>query len=392
MNILQVHNYYQLKGGEDAVLDNEKSMLESKGHTVKRYTVKNSGITSVVDKLNVLCLMRESKKHAAKLQSILKIYRPDIVHIHNVYPLLTPAIFSSVKKLNIPVIQTLHNFRMICVNGLFYQKGKVCKKCLTGSRLSAITGKCYQNSHVASIAMADSLSYHNRINTWNKDVDGYIVLTNFAKNILTKYGIDKSKLFLKPNYLPDEGDGFIEQSSSTFKVPKKFAMFVGRLSEEKGIKWLVKSWKDIDYPLVVAGDGPLMNQLKEEENKNVIFVGMLGKLQLRKLYKTSSMLIMSSEWYEGFPMVILEAYMNAVPVLVPNIGGLPDIVQDSISGYVYELNNAEQFRLKVKTIFDNNKLQATLAKNAKNIFMKNYTEDVNYKQLMNIYKTIINRV
>jgi glycosyltransferase involved in cell wall biosynthesis len=383
MKILQVHNYYRNRGGEDLVLEMEKLMLEKYGHEVIQFVAHNNEINSFSKKIKMLFNFRRSKKFDNLLFNKLTKELPDIVHFHNIYPLLTPSIFSVCKKLNIPIVQTLHNFRMMCINGLFYRNGSICEDCSYKTPYSGLFHKCYRDSYLASFSMTDSLRYHNRKNTWNNDVDAFIVLTEFAKEKFEHYGVSNKKLFVKPNFMPDNETLRISGNKNDY------VLYVGRLSKEKGILWLLEAWKSIDVPLIIAGDGPLSSEVVNSNNPNIKYVGLLERNQLSDLYSDASMLVMASEWYEGFPMVIIESLSHGVPVIVPDIGGLGDVINDSINGYVYRSKDIDHFKNRVLSIFFDVQAQNRLSKNSEKSYKDSFSDAINIKTLLDIYRKVI---
>lgn len=381
--VLIVHNYYQIPGGEDTVVENEKNMLLENGHEVVLYTRHNDEIKlrGILGKIMLPFETIFSFKTYREVKRKIKEDNIDIVHVHNTFPLISPSVYYAAKNCNISVIQTIHNFRVLCPGATFTRNNNICEECVEKSLICAVKNKCYRDSVVQSIVSASSLTFHRLIGTYSK-VDGYIALTKFNKEKLKKI-VSENKIYVKPNFVKKiEHKGIINRRS--------YFLFLGRIDELKGIKLLVESWKDINNSkLLVVGKGPLEEEIKEYiKNNNIKDIELLGFKQrdeVMELIRGAKALIVPSQWYEGFPMTIAESLSQGIPVIAGDIGNLSTIVEDRKNGLLFKYDNKDQLKEKVLQIENDDKLLKVISNGATNSFNEKYTEDINYKLLVNIY-------
>jgi glycosyltransferase involved in cell wall biosynthesis len=383
MNILIIHNFYQIAGGEDAVYQNEITMLRKFGHTVDTFTVHNDAINSLWGKIRALSGIVFSISSYFKMKQNIKVFKPDIVHVHNYFPLLSPAIFYACKSMGVPVVHTLHNFRAICPTAFLMHKNKVTEKSINDGPWWTIKQQVYKGSIIGSLAVSLMVALHRSIGTWDHKVDGFICLTEFAKNIYVKAGWPASKLFVKPNFIATP---FITNESAT---PNKYAVFVGRLCQEKGIELLIGAWKNIDFPLYIIGDGPERHIIENCKLKHVHYLGPQPKDKVLNYVKSSSFLVMTSTWYEGLPMVLIEAFACGTCAIVPNIGGMAEVVTDKTTGLHFEAGNESSLTECVNSIIKTPEIFEKYGTNAKDIYNNKYSEETNYQTLNDIYVKII---
>jgi glycosyltransferase involved in cell wall biosynthesis len=380
MKILLVHNTYQKSGGEDAVFQNEGDLLKQHGNTVIHETKDNEEINGVVQKvktaLNTIYSVRARKAFSHRL----KRERPDIIHIHNFFPLFTPAIFYAAKALRIPTVFTLHNYRIICPTAVLMHQGKINERSIKSGPFWTIPHKVYKDSIFGTFALASMILFHKVIGTWKNQVDCFVVLTEFAKNKFIEAGIPADKIKVKPNFIPDP-------HNKETAIDKKggYAIYAGRLSTEKGVSTLLKSWESIDYPLKIVGDGPLMEEVVAAQNPNIEILGFQQNEDVQRLIQHADFLIMPSEWYEGFPMTLLESFANSTPALVSDIGSLAEIVEHGKTGLKFEAGNTESLIKTVETFLNDSNRQE-LSVNARRAYLAHYTPSKNYKSLMSIYQ------
>lgn len=372
MNILQIHNFYKNRGGEHFVLESEKKLLEENGHKVIQINADNNNLKIYI-----------KKRHSfySKIINTINNYKIDIAHIHNVHHIIGPKIYKILSNKNIPIVQTLHNFRFLCINGLFYDnKNNICELCKDGNLINSVVKKCYHNSYLLSFLMA------NRVRKTKKYVKKYvsrfIALNSFAKNKMVEGGFDKNKISIKPNFLRNNK---IKKYSD-----KNYALYIGRLSREKGIGYLLKAFEDLDFELKIAGSGPFKNIVKKYSDKhdNIDYLGYVSGKQKIEYLSNCSFIIVPSTWYEMFPISILEAYKYIKPVIATDLGGIPEIVKDGISGFLFEKDNIESLKNSINKIIKGKKY-IKMGKNARKIFEKKYTAEENYRLLMDIYQKAI---
>ncbi len=389
MKILLVHNSYQQRGGEDTVFEQERRLLESAGHRVTAYQRSNSELGEV-PAWRRLALAPSAIWSSGSREEMLRLLcaeRPDVVHVHNTFMMISPSIYSACHVFGIPVVQTLHNYRLFCPAATFFRDGKVCEQCVNGGLGNAIRYGCYRDSRPASAAVALMLAVHRRLNTWNKHVDRFIALSEFSRQKFIEAGLPAEKIVVKPNFLdPDPGERSVQGD---------YAVYVGRLSAEKGVHTLLRAWKKMRsvIPLVIVGDGPQRVQLENECSalglQQVRFAGQLPREQVLATIKDSRFLVFPSEWYECFPMTIIEAFACGVPVIASSLGGREELVAESNAGLVFEAGNPEDCAAKVEFAWSAPELTAHMGAAARRIWQRHYTGGSNYLQLMNIYASVI---
>lgn len=385
MRILLVHNQYRQKGGEDQVLKSEADILKKNGHTIKCHISKNCEIQTFFQKVKVALFTAYSFKAKQKLAKILIEFKPDIVHVHNFFPMLSPSIYDACLDANIPVIQTLHNYRLICSNAFLMRGGKICEKCIHGNFAWGIFHRCYQNSIIGSTVLAAMLFIHHKKKTWQNKVDRYIALTRFGKQKFIDGNLPEKKIAFKPNFVKSPGL-FTKKANS----PKKeHAIFIGRLSHEKGVDLLLSAWKKIGFPLHIAGNGPLRYQLEQKTTEQIHLLGHLTEDELNMQMQNSSFLIMPSIWQETFGLVIIEAFAWGLPVIASRLGSMAEIVEDGYTGLHFNPGDVKDLREKIQFLIDHPDVADQMGKNARREYEKKYTPEKNYELLINIYKKTI---
>lgn len=381
MNILIVHNQYTSKGGEDTVVENEMRLLKNHGHNVDLYTQSNSQINGLFSKIKT-AIYSSYSKDIYKYFNTKKISdKYDIIHVHNFFPLITPSIFYAAKNNGIPIVMTLHNYRLICPSGLLMHKDKIYEKSIKYGPYSTIFDKVYRNSFIGTFFLAKMIHDHKKKGTWNNTIDKLIALTNFGKKKFIESGINESQLVVKPNFVHDSNKNQLKKEN--------YALFVGRISKEKGIMVLLEAWKEIDYKLIIIGDGPLKNEVINTNNKNIIFLGQKNKTEVTELMQKASFLVMPSTWYEGLPMVLIESFCAGLPVIASKIGTLEETVENNVTGLHFKTNNVIDLRLKANKLISDKALLHTLSKNARNQYLNNFSASKNYNILIDIYSNVI---
>ena len=388
MKILIVHNYYKLPGGEDTVVRNEKRMLESHGHKVILYTRDNKELDNMsrIKKLLLPFCSVFNIRTFFDVRRILVKEKPDVIHVHNTLALISPAVYYAGFLAGVPVVQTVHNFRLLCPGASFFRNGHVCEECVSKGLMCSVKHKCYRNSRLQSFASAFTLMIHRALGTYKKL--NYICLTPFNKEKLLKLkGVDEDKVFIKPNFVYDNIPG---------KKEKSIYFFMGRLEVEKGIEVLLKAWQILgaDGPqLYVCGTGMLEEKCKSFVKKNNLHnVNILGHVDYNELLKKcskSKFLIFPSVWYEGFGMTIIEAYSLGVPVIAGDFGNGGSLVKEGRTGFKYKYDSpkalADTVR-KAESLSDESRhVLSTLAYKE---YRDHYSEEANYKMLLEIYKSV----
>ncbi len=383
MKVLLVHNSYQQRGGEDEVFASEVDLLESHGHEVVRYTAHNDAVRQL-SQLTLACKTSWSGTTYQEMRALLERQRPHIVHVHNTLPLISPAVYYAAGAAQVPVVQTLHNYRLLCPNALLLREQRICEDCV-GRRVAwpGIIHACYRQSRGATAAVAVMLSLHRLLGTWNKRVSRYIALTDFMRQKFIKGGFPANKIVVKPNFVatdPGKGDH-----------RGRFALFVGRLSPEKGVQTLLQAWQHVDgrVPLKIAGAGPLQNRAYGSP-PGIEWLGQQSREQVVALMKQAFVLVFPSECYEGFPTTIAEAFATGLPVLASFLGAMGEIVQHRQTGLLFTPGDANDLAANVEWAIDHPDELADMGRRARDQFEAKYTAERNYRLLCDIYHGVLN--
>ncbi len=384
MKILLVHNFYKIAGGEDAVLDGECKLLTSKSNVIKNFAVNNNHIDSLLEKIKVLFGVVFSRSQFFKLKQILHNIKPDVVHVHNYFPVISPAIFYACKSSGTPVVHTLHNYRAVCPTALLMHDGRVNERSINGSSWWTVPKRVYRDSFLGTLALTLMVELHKKKGTWQTKVDRYIALTAFSRNKYIEAGWPADKIVVKPNFIQDPFNGV-----ATVVKDGDYGLFVGRLSEEKGIEILFESWGSATCKLKVIGDGPLKEYVESKSAGIIEFLGRKDKPDVLELVRNADFIIMPSTWYEGFPMVLVEAFACGTPALVSRLGSMEEIVEDGVTGLHFEAGNAKDLAEKVQWLIDNPQRTREMGQNARNEYLAKYTPEKNYEMLMDIYQQAI---
>lgn len=381
--VLIVHNYYQVPGGEDSVVANEKKMLEDYGHEVFMYARHNDEIKEMglLKKLMIPFNTIYNLKTKRDIEKIVRENNIDIVHVHNTLPLISPSVYVGAKKAGAKVVQTIHNFRLLCPAATFVKDNKICEDCINKSLICAIKGRCYRNSLIQTIICVLMLKINRIIGSYDK-VDNYIALTDFNKDKLKKI-IDEDKIIIKPNFIKDNSNVKIKNEDE-----RKYFMFLGRLDKLKGIDKLIIAWKEIrDEELIVVGKGPEEEKIKKYINENQInnvkLLGFKEKKDVMEILAYAKALIVPSQWYEGFPMTIVEALSVGTPIITTDIGNIKDVGEKSLG--TIRTTSSNMWAKEIIDINDANKLQVKILE-ARRTYEEYYSEKQNYLSILNIYE------
>jgi glycosyltransferase involved in cell wall biosynthesis len=461
MKIIQVHNYYQQAGGEDGVVASELELLRGSGNEVVTYYKGNEalgvGRWALLVKASVQTLW--NRKTYREFRKLLKTEKPDVVHCHNTFPLISPSIYWVCAKEGVPVVQTLHNYRLLCLNAFLFRgakkgrealgirhegndcgstgekyltpsaqcqapspTGSICEKCLTKSfKRPGIRYGCYRDSKAGSLVVALMLLFHKIIGTWSKKVTAYIALTEFQKQKMIEGGLPADKIWVKPNFIQRTEDGCQRTDAEVQKVDENtltadvralisgqtpFALFVGRLSPEKGCDVLIRAWalfeqqsSDLGSPtsenqkpvLLIVGDGPERATLEHLSLDlcplaSVHFLGKQPKESVLSLMCNAQFLVLPSVWYEGFPMTIVEAFSCGTAVVASDDGGMSEIIMETKNGLKFGMGDELQLTNQMAWAFKNPEKMAVMGRAARADFETKYSAEVNYSKLMEIYE------
>jgi glycosyltransferase involved in cell wall biosynthesis len=392
VKVLLVHNAYQQPGGEDIVFAQEGQMLRDAGHEVICFQRSNWEVEKYHG-LHKITLAKNTVWSSDSRQDFLRVLReqkPDVVHVHNTFMMISASIYSACMEERIPVVQTLHNYRLLCPAATLFRKGKVCEECIGTSLLPSIKYGCYHDSRSTTVVVAAMVAAHRIRRTYDREVTSYIALTNFSRSKFVEGGLPAEKIFVKPNFVdPDPhartGDG-------------EYALFVGRLSPEKRVSTVLAAWKKLPHgvPIRVVGGGPDRPQLEAQAIKdgltNVQFMGQLPREKTLAAINNARFLVFSSEWYENFPVTIAEAFACRTPVIASNMGAMKEIVSDGRTGLFFTPGDSEDLAQKVEWAWNHPTKMGAMGVEARAEFESKYTAAKNYPMLMEIYQRAIEAV
>jgi len=386
MKIMMVHNSYREAGGEDVVFESEKSLLERTGHTVIPYVRSNMELqnASFLERIAIAPRMVWSSETRREIAAILDAERPDIIHIHNTLMVISPSIYSACSERGIPVVQTLHNFRLLCPAGNFFRHGSICNECVDQSLLQSVRHGCYRNSRGATAAVALMLAFHRALDTWRRSVTRFITLTEFAKEKFIAAGFPPDKFVVKPN--------FVDPDPCERAGAGEYAVYIGRLLEDKGPGVLLNAWGKLpaQYPLQIVGEGPeraaLEAQARELRLSGITFRGQLSRAAAIETVKGARLTIVPSRLYESFGMSIVESFACGTPVLCSRLGGMTEIVEDHLTGLHFNPGDAQDLASTVEWAWNHPLEVAKMGRAARRKYETDYTAEKNHSLLMGIYE------
>jgi glycosyltransferase involved in cell wall biosynthesis len=392
MRVLLVHNFYgsENPSGENVAYLAERELLERRGIEVVSIESSSDQIRSqgAIGLLVGGLATPYNFKAAAHIRKLAQQTRPDIVHAHNTFPLISPSIFWGVGDLPCAVVLTLHNYRLFCAAGMPMRDGQVCMQCLDKRSVGpALRYGCYRGSRIATIPLAVSIALHRQIGTWDRHVDRFITLTQHQRETMIHAGLKADLIRVKPQFYPGNPKPipWIERNDRV--------LFIGRLSPEKGVRDLIGAWKALgkDGPkLDIIGDGPDRKDLEKQiDSEGLDRVRMLGQLSFEDTQERiahSRLIVVPSTWFEGFPMVIREAFAFGVPIAASRLGSLAELVKEGTSGFLFAPNSPEQIASVVRNAWSNQEGLERLGQGARESFLSSYTEDANFESLISIYE------
>lgn len=383
--ILFIHNFYRSSApsGEDTVAINERYLLEQNGIEVTSFVRHNDDLdsSSLLNRISLAVDCIYSLQVYSEIQVLLDKVQPDIAHIHSLHPQISPSVYAACQDRGVPVVHTLHNYRYICPGALLLRNGVPCEECVNRLPFKALRNRCYRDSLTATGAVALMIAY-NRMAGSFKIVDRYIALTAFAKSRFVAGGFPADRIDVKPNYLPSPP--VLEKKRGNH------AVYVGRLSEEKGLGTLIKAWRSVGgLPLKVLGDGPLRPALERQTKElklDIEFMGSRSRDEVLAVVGNALFQLVPSVCYEGFPMVVLEAFASGTPVIASRIGSLAEIVHDGETGLHFEAGNPADLARKASRLASSPDLVGRMGAKARSIFEQNYTAEQSFRMLMEIYE------
>ncbi len=381
MRVLMVHGRYQIRGGEDEVFEAERRLLQEAGIEVDSHEEDNRRVDQQGRLQTALDTVWSRRCHAG-IRARLRAKPYDLMHVHNFFPLLSPAIYHAAQAEGVAVVQTLHNYRLLCPAGIFQRAGRVCEDCL-GRAVAwpAVLHGCYRGSRAGSAAVAAMQAGHWLLGSWRHKVDRYIALTEFGRQKFIQGGLPAARIAVKPNFVdPDPGIG---------QGAGDFALYAGRLNPEKGVREILAAWQTIGprLPLRIMGDGPLAAEVGQAAASNpaITYLGRQPIEQVIAAMGEARCFILASTWYEGFPRVICECYARGLPLIASAIGPIADIVQEGRTGHLFRPGDVADLIAKLEAFLAAPERQSALRRAARAAFEADYTAAANLVQLQAIY-------
>lgn len=379
MKILIVHNFYRQPGGEDAVFREEAQLLRAAGHHVVTMSADNAAIESngaMGDCLRSVW----NRGFAGRVAEMVRQHDCDVAHFHNTLPIVSPASLRAARAAGAAVVATLHNYRMVCPSATLFRDGAVCESC-TGKWFPwrGVANGCYRGSKLATAAVGLTTAVHHAIGTWRRQVDRFLVLSDFARDKFAEAGFPDDKMVVKPNFVAP---------FSGARGRRDSVLFIGRLSAEKGIDTLLRAAMFApDLSVRIAGDGPLADQVGAAANRlpNVTWLGNCNRERINEELGRAVCLAFPSQWYEGMPMTILEAFAARVPVVASRCGALPEIVEDGVGGLLVPTGDSKALGRAARRILQAPELRAELSEGAFTAYQNRYSPNLNLLMLERVY-------
>lgn len=389
MRVLMVHNRYRsgAPGGEDAVFDAESNLLEAAGHQVIRYVRSNDEMqeSSVVDGFRASAGLFGSKKTRRELGQLIKVHRPDVAHFHNLFPLIGENAYRACGATRVPIVQTIHNYRYSCAAGTHYRDGMVCENCRVGNSLSAVIHRCFRGSFSGSLVVASMIRRYRAGVFRHRRRSRFIALSDFAAARLAAFGVDRDQITIRPNFVAD--------LPALYLGDRRYAVYSGRLSPEKGVWGLLEAWRQVpNLPLKIIGDGPQRDALKRraaELSIDAEFLGMRTRNETLEIVRKAVLQVVPSEWFEGMPLVVLEAWGLGVPVVLSRIGSLVEMAGNEERGLSFTPGNANELAAQVRRFRDSAELRLRISSAARERFLMDHTSHRALETLLHTYRRTI---
>lgn len=375
LRVLLVHNRYQQPGGEDAVVDDELRMLRAGGVEVELYERHNEQVARL-PRARLAAGTVWSRRTTDDLERIAAQFRPDLIHAHNTFPLISPSLYYGAAAHHLPVVQTLHNFRLFCAQAMFMREGAVCEDCLGTLPWRGVLRRCYRDSAAQSAVLVGMLGVHRALGSYRRRVARYIALNRFCRDKFIEAGLPAGRIAVKPNFvdLPAPADG-----------PRAGALFVGRLSTEKGIATLAQAARLLPDALVdVIGDGPVRADL--EGVPGVRLLGRQAPPQIFARMRAAQCLVLPSVWYENFPRVLVEAFACGLPVVASRLGAMAELVEEGVTGLLFTPGDARELADKLAWARAHPQRMLRMGVAARQTYERHYTSAANFRQLLKIYR------
>jgi glycosyltransferase involved in cell wall biosynthesis len=385
MKVAVIHNRYRQPGGEDHVYEAESALLESRGHEVVRYCDHNDRITTAGTVTTALATTWNPASYRA-LRNLFRRERPQVAHFHNTFPLISPSGYWAARAEGVPVVQTLHNYRLLCPMAQLMRDGKVCEACVGRSvAWPGVVHACYRGSRGATAAVAMMLGVHGAIGTWRRMVDVWVALTDFARTKYVQAGVPEGRIVVKANFVDDPGAGV-----GTGNGPV-YALFVGRLSREKGIEALIAAWEKLGTKspaLWIVGDGPMAPVVSDAaaRSPNIRWLGHQPRDGIFSLMKRALFLVFPSLWYEGLPLVVVESYATGLPVVASDLGAMRSLVEQGVTGFRVPPGDSGALAERAEWFVTHPEDVARMRDRARETYVERFTPERSYDGLMSVYR------
>lgn len=384
MRILTVHNKYKIRGGEDESREAEDAVLRSRGIEVREVVFDNDAINGANAAL-VGIQTTWNQDGYRRVNRAIADWRPDVLDVNNFFPLASPSIYYAANRSNVPVIQTLRNYRLICPGGCCTREGKICELCV-GKAVPwpGILYGCYRGSRFATASVAAMISIHNLLGTWKKSVCTYIALTQFAKRKFVDAGFPADRIVVKPNFVQhDLGEGSGKGG---------YVLYVGRLAEQKGIHQLLSAWRSVGKgKLIIAGDGELRPLVEKtaQADRSIEYLGVQPLRRVYELMGEARALVFPSTWYEGMPRTVIESFSRGTPVISSRLGSMEEMIREAETGWFVTPGIVEELSAKLARVFSPSTDMDLMRKAARSEYERKYTMDIGYTNMMTIYNDTV---
>lgn len=376
LRVLVVHNAYQLRGGEDSVVDAEVALLRERGHDVALLLRHNDEVNEV-SRLSLAAQSIWSRQTVRQITERVNGFRPDVIHVHNSLPLVSPSVFWAAAQKRVPVVQTLHNFRLLCPQATFLRKGQVCEDCLGRTPWPAVVHGCYRESRVQTGVVATMLAVHRGLGTYRNHVTRYIALNEFCKSKFVQGGLPTDRIDVKPN--------FVDWTPLSLDAPRAGGLYVGRLSVEKGIQVLAQAMSLYsDHQVQVVGAGPFEALMRDAAGPAYLGERSFDKVMIG--IQNAAYLVLPSLCYEGFPRTLVEAYSCGTPVIASRHGSLAELVKEGETGLLFEPGNADQLVDRLRWADTHPQAMREMGHAARREYERLYTPEKNANELLSIYR------
>ena len=380
MRVLLVHNFYQVPGGEDAVVRQELSMLRENGVDVELFSASNDDIKGLTGRIAAALNVVYSPSARRAVSKTLAKCLPDVVHIHNFFPLLSPSILDACRDAGVPTVMTLHNFRILSPGALLHPVEQM-QRVPPRHCWWTVPRKVYRNSAAATLAVAAMVEFHKWVGTWTRKVDRFIALTDWARQTFQECGLPQERITVKPNFVP--------KPPACGGLRRSGGLFVGRLCDQKGIDVMLRGWKDVDYPLKIIGDGPLSEFVRSCAGDRIFYLGRRSREVVQREMQTAKFLVFPSRGSEMFPMTVVEAFSRHLPVVCSDLPSIRELVKPGVTGLTFRPGDSNALAAAVRWAIANPSALDEIGRRAHETYEEQYTPEINFNQLIGIYRSVV---